>query len=75
MTSILKALTIGLTLSLAAVFAAQWSAGSIAIETMMEDYVAANLHQEAQELSTALVVNASAESILGISHFDPAFLQ
>ena len=46
--SILKALTIGLTLSLAAVFAAQWSAGSIAIETMMEDYVAANLHQEAQ---------------------------
>ena len=75
MMSILKALTIGLTLSLAAVFAAQWSAGSIAIETMMEDYVAANLHQEAQELSTALVVNASAESILGISHFDPAFLQ
>ncbi|MBK7766130.1 MAG: sensor histidine kinase [Sulfuritalea sp.] len=75
MTSILKALTIGLTLSLAAVFAAQWSAGRVAMDAMMEDYVAAGLRQEAEELSAALVVNASAESILGISHFDPVFLQ
>ena len=37
MRSILKALTIGLTLSLGAVFAVQWSVGRIAIEAMMED--------------------------------------
>lgn len=57
MTSILKALTIGLTLSLGAVFAVQWSVGRIAIEAMMEDYVAAELRQDADELSTALAVN------------------
>ena len=75
MTSILKALTIGLTLSLAAIFAVQWSAGRVAIEAMMEDHVAAELRQEAEELSTALVVNTGGETILGISHFDPMFHQ
>ena len=75
MTSILKALTIGLSLSLAAVFAVQWSAGRVAIETMMEEHVAAGLRQDAEELSAALVINTGGESILGIAHFDPVFLQ
>lgn len=75
MTSILKACTIGLTLSLAVVFAAQWSAGRAAIETMMEDQLAAELRQEAEELSMVLVINNSAESIPSISHFDPVFHQ
>ncbi|WP_294274277.1 sensor histidine kinase [Propionivibrio sp.] len=75
MTSILKALTIGLTLSLGAVFAVQWSAGRVAIEAMMEDYVAADLRQDAEELSTALAVNTGGESVVGISHFDPVYLQ
>ena len=75
MTSILKACTIGLTLSLAVVFAAQWSAGRAAIETMMEDQLAAELRQEAEELSMVLVINNSTESIPSISHFDPLFHQ
>ncbi len=75
MGSILKVLMTGLILSLAVVFAAQWSAGRVAIESMMEAYIAEELRQDAEELSTSLVLKPNGESILGISHFDPGFLQ
>ena len=73
--SILKALTIGLTLSLAAVFVAQWSAGRIAIESMMEDHIAAELRQEAEELAAVFAVKTSVASLPDVAHFDPVFLQ
>ena len=75
MRSILGPLTLGLALSLCAVFAAQWSIARFAIERMMEEHVVAELDQDVDELSNGLVVNAEGEFLFSINHFDPVFLR
>ena len=74
MRSILGPLTLGLALSLCAVFAAQWSIAKFAIERMMEEHVVAELDQDVEELSNGLVVSTEGEFLFGITHFDPVFL-
>lgn len=74
MRSLLAPLVIGLVLSLAVVFGVQWSAVRVAIDAMMQDYIAGELAQDADELFSALSVRPGGETTLELVHFDPAFL-
>ena len=74
MRSLLAPLVIGLVLSLAVVFGVQWSAVRVAIDAMMQDYIAGELAQDADELFSALAVVPGGEATLALAHFDPAFL-
>ncbi|WP_342119833.1 sensor histidine kinase [Pseudoduganella sp. OTU4001] len=74
MRSLLAALVAGLLLSLAAVFAVQRSLTGAALETVMRDYIAGELAQDADELWGGLTVVPDGGPQLAITHFDPVFL-
>lgn len=74
MRSLLAPLIIGLVLSLAAVFAVQWSAVRFAVDTVTRDFIADELAQDADELFSALSILPSGEASLALTHFDPSFL-
>ena len=74
MRSLLAPLVFGLVLSLAAVYGVQWSIVRAAIESVMNEYIAAELSQEADELFSALNVLPNGELTLALAHFDPVFL-
>jgi len=74
MRSLLAPLVIGLVLSLAAIFGVQWTVVRVAIDEVMEDYVADELVQDAEELFSALTTLPEGGAVLGLQHFDPVFL-
>jgi len=74
MRSLLAPLIIGLVLSLAAVFAVQWTAVRVAIDTVMRSYIADELAQDADELFGALAVKPGSDSLLEVTDVDPPFL-
>lgn len=74
MRSLLAALVVGLVLSLAAMFAVQRSVVGPALETVMRDYIAGELAQDADELSGGMVALPGELPRLAITHFDPVFL-
>jgi len=74
MRSLLAPLVAGLLLSLAAVFGVQWSAVRAATETVMNDYIAGELAQDADELYSALGPLPDGGTTLALAHFDPAFM-
>ena len=74
MRSLLAPLIIGLVLSLAATIGVQWSVVRIAIDDVMQDYVAGELAQDAEEMSTWLAILPNGETAIALGHFDPVFL-
>lgn len=74
MRSLLAPLVIGLVLSLVAVFGVQWSVVRIAIDDVMQNYIADVLAQDADELFGSLSIMPGGQASLALSHFDPAFL-
>ena len=74
MRSLLAPLVIGLVLSLAAIFGVQWTVVRVAIDEVMEDYVADELVQDAEELFSSLTTLPEGGAVLGLQHFDPVFL-
>lgn len=74
MRSLLASLAIGLVVSLAAVFAVQWSFVRIATAEVVEDFVAGELANDADELFSALVLVPGGDAGLALVHFDPPFL-
>jgi len=74
MRSLLAPLVIGLVLSLAAVFGVQWSVVRVAVETVMKDYIAGELANDADELFSGLAIRPGGETALMLTHFDPPFL-
>lgn len=74
MRSLLASLLAGLILSLVAVYGAQRIVVGGTLESLMEDYIAGELEQDADELYGSLVPMPGAQLQLGITHFDPAFL-
>jgi len=75
MRSLLAPLVIGLVLSLAAVIGVQWSMMRVAIDRMMEDFVAGELASDVEELYKSLVALPGAGAALAVTHFDPPLLQ
>ncbi len=74
MRSLLAPLVIGLVLSLAAIFGVQWKVVRVAIDEVMEDYVADELVQDAEELFSSLTTLPEGGAVLALQHFDPVFL-
>ena len=74
MRSLLAPLTIGLVLSLVVVFGVQWSMVRVAIDSTMQNYIAAGLAQDADELFSALSIQPGGQASLALSHFDPPFV-
>jgi signal transduction histidine kinase len=74
MRSLLAPLLTGLVLSLAAVLGVQWSVVRIAIDDVIQDYIAGQLSEDVQELFSALSVLPGGETRLALAHFDPVFL-
>ena len=74
MRSLLAPLVIGLVLSLAAIFGVQWTVVRVAIDEVMEDYVADELVQDAEELFSSLTALPDGGAVLALQHFDPVFL-
>jgi hypothetical protein len=74
MRSLLAPLTLGLVLSLVVVFGVQWSMVRVAIDSAMQNYIAAGLAQDADELFGALSIQPGGEASLALSHFDPPFV-
>ncbi|HPU53412.1 MAG TPA: sensor histidine kinase [Burkholderiaceae bacterium] len=74
MRSLLAPLVIGLVLSLAAIFAVQWKVVRVTIDEVMEDYVADELVQDAEELFSSLNPLERGAAVLALQHFDPVFL-
>lgn len=74
MRSLLAPLIIGLVLSLAAVFAVQWTAVRVAIDTVMRNHIADELAQDSDELFGALAIKPGGESGLEVTDVDPPFL-
>jgi len=74
MRSLLAPLVIGLVLSLVAVFGVQWSVVRIAIDGVMQNYIADVLAQDADELFSSLSIMPGGQASLALSHFDPSFL-
>lgn len=75
MRSLLASLALGLGLSLAAVFAVQWSFVRLATNEVVEDYVAGELAHDAEELFGALAAPSAGAATLALTHFDPPFLE
>ncbi|MGE5094670.1 MAG: ATP-binding protein [Betaproteobacteria bacterium] len=76
MRSLVAPLALGLVLSLAAVFAVQWSAVHAAIDRGMTEFIAGELQQDADELSSGLVrVESGGPMALAFRHYDPSFLE
>jgi signal transduction histidine kinase len=74
MRSLLAPLIIGLALSLAAMIGVQWSVVRIAIDDVMQDYIAGELAQDAEEMLSSLSVLPNGETTLTLGHFDPVYL-
>lgn len=74
MRSLLAPLVIGLILSLAVMFGVQWSVVDAAVDTLMKDYVASELEQDADEFFSSLIDVPGGEVTLALTHFDPVFL-
>ena len=74
MRSLLAPLIIGLVLSLAAVFAVQWTAVHVAIDTVMRNYIADELAQDSDELFGALAIKPGSDPWLEVTDVDPPFL-
>ncbi|HET9653575.1 MAG TPA: sensor histidine kinase [Usitatibacter sp.] len=76
MRSLVAPLALGLLLSLAAVFAVQWSAVHGAIDRGMRDFIAGELQQDADELASGLVrIEGGGPLELAFRHYDPSFLE
>lgn len=74
MRSLLKPLVFGLLLSLALMFAVQWSVVHAALDAVIEDYVGNELVQDADELFGGLALTPDGEVYLAVVHFDPVYL-
>jgi signal transduction histidine kinase len=74
MRSLLAPLVIGLVLSLALLFGVQWSIVHAALDAVMQDYMASELVQDADELFSAISVQPGGELALTVAHFDPIYL-
>lgn len=74
MRSLLAALVLGLVLSLAAMYAVQRAVVGATLQTVMTDYIAGELAQDADELRAGLTALPGQPISLAIAHFDPAFL-
>lgn len=73
MRSLLAPLVIGLVLSLAVMFGVQWSVVRVALDAVMQDYIAGELAQDADELFSGLVQLPGGDMRLALQHFDPVF--
>ena len=74
MRSLLAALVIGLVLSLAGVFAVQWSVVRLNFDEVMRDYIAGELASDGDELRSAMSFLSSGQLTIALSHYDPPFL-
>lgn len=75
MRSLVAPLALGLVLSLAVVFAVQWSAVRADIDRGMTEFIAGELQQDADELSSGLVpLKNGGPLALAFTHYDPAFM-
>ena len=74
MRSLLATLVGGLALSLATVFGVQWSMVKVAIDEVMQDYIAGDLAQDADEIFSGLSMLEGGTPTLALAHFDPHFL-
>lgn len=74
MRSLLAQLLVGLGISLALMFGVQWSVVSSAIDEVVQDYVAGELDQDAQELLSGMSILPDSTLTLAISHFDPMYI-
>ncbi len=74
MRSLLAALVLGLVLSLAAMYAVQRAVVGATLQTVMTDYIAGELAQDADELRDGLTALPGQQISLAITHFDPVFL-
>jgi signal transduction histidine kinase len=75
MRSLLAPLVIGLIASLAAMLGVQWSFVRVAIDEVIENYIAGELANDADELFGALTVLPEGGARLALLHFDPPFLR
>ena len=74
MRSLLAPLVTGLLLSLAVVFGVQWSVVQVAIDEVIQEYIAGELAQDADELFSGLSFDPARETSLALAHFDPHYL-
>jgi signal transduction histidine kinase len=74
MRSLLAPLVSGLLLSLAVVFGVQWSVVRVAIDEVIQEYIAGELAQDADELFSGLSFDPARETSLALAHFDPHYL-
>ena len=74
MRSLLAPLVSGLLLSLAVVFGVQWSVVRVAIDEVIQEYIAGELAQDADELFSGLSFDPTREASLALAHFDPHYL-
>lgn len=74
MRSLAAALLLGLVLSLAAMYAVQRTVVGATLQTVMKEYIAGELAQDADELYSGLTPLPDQPLRLAIRHFDPAFL-
>ncbi|HSN21933.1 MAG TPA: sensor histidine kinase [Usitatibacter sp.] len=74
MRSLLAPLVGGLVVSLALVFAVQWSVMQGEVDSVLRDYIAGELAQDADELSGSLVIGKAGEPSISLAHLDPSFL-
>jgi signal transduction histidine kinase len=73
MRSLLARLNAGLVVSLVFLFALQWVLVSLSIRYLIEDYIAARLRHDAENLLTALTLTPEGEARLDYSRIDPIF--
>ncbi len=74
MRSLLAPLVTGLLLSLAVVFGVQWSVVQVAIDEVIQEYIAGELAQDADELFSGLSLDPGRDASLALAHFDPHYL-
>jgi signal transduction histidine kinase len=74
MRSLLAPLVTGLLLSLAIVFGVQWSVVQLAIDEVIQEYIAGELAQDADELFSGLSFDPARDASLALAHFDPHYL-
>lgn len=74
MRSLAAALLAGLVLSLAAMYAVQRTVVGATLQTVMKEYIAGELAQDADELYSGITPLPDQPLQLAIRHFDPAFL-
>jgi signal transduction histidine kinase len=74
MRSLLAPLVGGLLLSLAVVFGVQWSIVQVAIDEVIQEYIAGELAQDADELFSGLSLDPARDASLALAHYDPHYL-